>query len=97
MVGALARGAQLRTETEAVHSAYGGDTQIPMDISARYNEDIAKGERANHLAVAFGVSAAVLTATGVALLVADRRGRPRRFALSPLMLPASGVRFEMEF
>ena len=96
MVGALVRGAGLRTRAEALHNEYNG-TQFPMDISFQYDEAINQGLKANHAAIGFGVSAAILTATGVALLVADKRAQSRRVALSPLMLPVSGFRFAVEF
>lgn len=97
MVGALVRGANLRTRAESVHASYTGETAIPMDVETQYRDDMARGSRSNHLAIAFGVSAAALAGIGAALLIVDGRGKARRVALSPLGLPTPGIRFSMEF
>lgn len=97
MVGALVRGADLRTRAESVHDSYAGGMMIPTDIANRYNEDVARGERANQLAIAFGVSAGMLAGTGAALLIVDKRDKARRVSLSPLAISSPGIRLSMEF
>lgn len=97
MVGALVRGVNLSARAESVHDSYSGEMTIPIDVASQYSDDIARGMRANQLAIAFGVSAAVLAGTGAALLIVDRRGKSRRVALSPMALSTPGIRLSMEF
>lgn len=94
MVGALIRGASLRAQVEATYEMHDTGSQIPMSDLNEYNGDLARGRRANNLAIAFGVTATALTTTGVALLIADRRSVARRIALTPRPL---GFHLAMEF
>lgn len=97
MVGTLVRGDDLRTRAESVHDSYAGGMIIPADIAKQYNEDVSRGERANQLAIAFGVSAGILAGTGAMLLIVDKRDKARRVALSPFAISTPGVRLSMEF
>jgi hypothetical protein len=93
-VGALIRGADLRAQAESTHTMHNAGAQIPVSGFSEYHGELARGQRANDLAIVFGVTAAALTVTGVTLLIADRRGKTRRIALSPRTL---GLRLAMEF
>ena len=95
-VAALIRGADLRARVDAVRDEHPGTT-IPTEQNDQFNNDMARGQRADRIALGLGITAAVLTGAGVALLVADRRGVSRRVALAPLVLPTAGVRLSLEF
>ena len=58
-----------------------------------------RGERADRMAIGFGVAAGALTVTGAALLVVDirRKHADGRLSLQPSILPTAGIRLRLEF
>lgn len=96
MIGALVRGAELRSQADAMRDEHEGNA-VSDDIDQKYNTTVAHGERADRLAIGLGITAAALSGVGVALLVVDRRRVSRRLALAPLVLPTAGVRLALEF
>ncbi|HEY0138734.1 MAG TPA: hypothetical protein VGB85_31835 [Nannocystis sp.] len=95
MIGALVQGASLRTQADAVNGEPGqtiGDGNDFASIRAR-------GERADHMAIGFGVAAGALTVAGAALLVIDvrRKRAGGRLSLQPSILPTAGIRLRLEF
>lgn len=98
MIGALIRGATLRSHADATRENYKGQL-IPDPANNQFDTDLARGRRADHAAIGLGVAAGVLAVVGVALVVVDaRRGRaPRRVALQSSVLPTAGIRLTMEF
>ena len=97
VIGTLVHGASLRTQADAVNGDPGqtlGDNDGNDFASIR-----ARGERADHMAIGFGVAAGALTVAGAALLVVDvRRKRGHgRLSLQPSILPTAGIRLRLEF
>ncbi len=96
MIGALVRGADLRAQVDAMRDETKGNA-VPMGADQQYDATIARGERADRLALGLGITAAALTGVSVGLLVVDRRRGSRRVALTTLALPTAGVRLSLEF
>ncbi len=97
VIGALVHGASLRTQADAVNGDPGqtiGDSD-GNDFAAI----LARGERADRMAIGFGVAAGALTVAGAALLIVDvrRKRGDRRLSLQPSILPTAGIRLRLEF
>lgn len=89
MVAGIAGEARLLRQVDAI------DTGTTAPLTPEERDDLMglrSSARANrNLAIGTGVAAAVLTATGVALIVAGRRAaRARRWSASPWWLPGGG-------
>jgi len=95
MIGALARGASLHTQANAVNGDPGQTIGDGNDFASIH----ARGERVDRIAIGFGVAAGVLTVAGAALLVVDirRKRADGRLSLQPSILPTAGIRLRLEF
>ncbi len=95
MIGALVHGASLRTQADAVN----GDPGQTIGNGDDFASIRARGERADHMAIGFGVAAGALTVAGAALLVVDvrRKRGDGRLSLQPSILPTAGIRLRLEF
>ena len=95
VLGTLVHGASLRTQADAVN----GDPGQTLGDGNDFELIRARGERADHMAIGFGVAAGALTVAGAALLVVDvRRKRGHgRLSLQPSILPTAGIRLRLEF
>jgi hypothetical protein len=97
VIGALVHGASLRTQADTVN----GDPGQTIGDSERndFAAILARGERADRMAIGFGVAAGALTVAGAALLVVDvrRKRGDRRLSLQPSILPTAGIRLRLEF
>ncbi|MFY0531461.1 hypothetical protein [Nannocystis pusilla] len=92
-VGALIRGAVLRDRVEALNAAYGAGA-IPHDQAV----DVEAGPRADRVALGLLIAGPMVALAGGALLAVDAaRGKNRRVALHPSILPAAGLRVRLEF
>ncbi|MCY0994704.1 hypothetical protein OV203_46695 [Nannocystis sp. ILAH1] len=92
-VGALIRGAVLRERVEALNATYGTGA-IPHDQAV----DAEAGPRADRVAIGLLIAGPVVALAGGALLGIDAaRGKNRRVALHPSILPAAGLRVRLEF
>lgn len=95
LIGALVHGASLRTQADAVN----GDPGQTIGDSNDFASIRARGERADRMAIGFGVAAGALTIAGTTLIVVDvRRQRgDGRLSLRPSILPTAGFRLKLEF
>jgi len=95
VIGALVHGASLRTQSDAVN----GDAGQTIGDGDDFALIRARGERADHMAIGFGVAAGALTVAGAALLVVDvrRKRGDGRLSLQPSILPTAGIRLKLEF
>lgn len=95
-IAMLARGAAMRAEVDGLNAAYPDGVMIPPAEAGRFHDAEVRGQRADRLAIGFGVPAVALVLSGVALLAIDvhRDRTNRRFALHPGL---AGVRLTMEF
>ncbi|MBZ5709298.1 hypothetical protein [Nannocystis pusilla] len=93
-VGALAHGAVLHERVEALNATYGSNG-IPQDQAV----DPEAGKRADRFAIGLLIAGPAVIIAGSTLLAVDayRAKNGRRFALSPSILPAAGLRFRLEF
>lgn len=95
LIGALVHGASLRTQADAVN----GDPGQTIGDGDDFASIRARGERADRMAVGFGVAAGALTVAGAVLLVVDvrRKRGDGRLSLQPSILPTAGIRLRLEF
>ncbi len=95
MLGALVRGDSLRTQADAVNGDPGQTIDNGNDLASIRKQ----GERADHMAIGFGVAAGALTIAGTALIIVDvrRKREDGRLSLQPSILPTAGIRLRLEF
>ena len=96
VIGALVHGASLSTQADAANGEPGQTIGGDGNDFALIRE---RGERADRMAIGFGVAAGALTVAGAALLVVDvrRKRGDRRLSLQPSILPTAGIRLRLEF
>jgi hypothetical protein len=95
MLGALVRGDSLRTQADAANGEPGQTIDNGNDLASIRKQ----GERADHMAIGFGVAAGALTVAGTALIIVDvrRKRADGRLSLQPSILPTAGIRLRLEF
>lgn len=97
-IAMLARAAEMQAQVDGLNARYPAETgiKIPADEAGRFEDAKFRGERADRMAVGFGLPAIGLVLSGITLLAIDahRERAGRRFAFHPA--PA-GLRFRMEF
>lgn len=95
LIGALFHGASLRTQADAVNGDPGQTIDNGNDLASIRKQ----GERADHMAIGFGVAAGALTIAGTALIIVDvrRKREDGRLSLQPSILPTAGIRLRLEF